>query len=267
MIVKYYADNGIISISLILLTISTSLIFSFFFSKVDSKQDVFQEFMSISISTSATIFAVIIAAFGFYAAMTDIKFSESLLKMGQLENALFPFLIVSVLWSLTIITSLIFKLVIKSSIDMNIKILFYVDMLLLALSIFFTISLIYDTLKLTIYRAYFSSKGVVGNLNEFRKDKIVIEESKKNSINKFIVLYIISSVLLISLILFFVIFLGWSNTFFGFIYGMVFFAWNILTYKSIKYMNNHNYLLGMNLISSTYKVIVFLLSVFICYLF
>ncbi|MHA7584310.1 hypothetical protein ACX12E_28575 [Paenibacillus vandeheii] len=262
MIFKYYSDNGLISMPLFFITILVSLFLTFLFGQNETSKDLFQEFMSINVSTSATIFAVIIAAFGFYAAMTDITFSKSLLRMGQLENSLFPFLIVSILWTLTIFTSLIFKLANKAFDDMDLIMFFYIGMTLLALSLLFTVALIYDTLKLTIYRAYFSDKGVIESLDKFRRESVEINESTKRKMVIFLKFYIVVSIVIL---LFFVSVVEWRflNRFFTFFFGMFFLAWNYLTYKSIRYMQKQNYFIGMNVISSTYKVSLYILSLVI----
>lgn len=262
MIFKYYSDNGLISMPLFFITILVSLFLTFLFGQNETSKDLFQEFMSINVSTSATIFAVIIAAFGFYAAMTDITFSKSLLRMGQLENSLFPFLIVSILWTLTIFTSLVFKLANKAFHDMDLIMFFYIGMTLLALSLLFTVALIYDTLKLTIYRAYFSDKGVIESLDKFRRESVEINESTKRKMIIFLKFYIVVSIVIL---LFFLSVVEWRflNRFFTFFFGMFFLAWNYLTYKSIRYMQKQNYFIGMNVISSTYKVSLYILSLVI----
>ncbi|MFK4474909.1 hypothetical protein ABH897_004677 [Paenibacillus sp. RC73] len=262
LIFKYYSDNGLISMPLFFITILVSLFLTFLFGQNETSKDIFQEFMSINVSTSATIFAVIIAAFGFYAAMTDITFSKSLLRMGQLENSLFPFLIVSILWTLTIFTSLVFKLANKAFDNMDLIICFYIGMTLLALSLLFTVALIYDTLKLTIYRAYFSDKGVIESLDKFRRESVEINESTMRKMSIFLKFYIVVS---IAILLFFVSVIEWRflSSFLTFFLGMVFLAWNYLTYKSIRYMQKQSYFIGMNVISSTYKVSLYILSLVI----
>ncbi len=113
----------------------------------------FTTFYDISISASTDIFAILIAAFGLFAAITDKKFIEKIYTLGQLRNVLFPFWLCSVMWIINLFFSLFSKVVLDINTIKNIhNLMFFISFFFFMLSIGYTLGLIGDVLKLTVFK-------------------------------------------------------------------------------------------------------------------
>lgn len=151
---RYTSEQEIISIVHLLVSLLISCFFVFLLKYINDTSESMSFIFNSILSASIGILAVLIAAFGLFAAITDINFSRKIYKLGQLRNVLFPFWFCSSMWVLNIFSSMIFILL-QKIININpyfIKILFYLFFVLFVITIGYTLALIGDILKLSIHR-------------------------------------------------------------------------------------------------------------------
>lgn len=117
-----------------------------------------QELYNIIITTGIGVFAVIIAAFGIFAAITDKEFYKDIYRVGEIGNILFPFWFNAVLWvvSILITTIFLFLFFAKQISYFYIKIMIFIAVLLVVLNIGYTLSVIGDMIKFTIRKVQIS---------------------------------------------------------------------------------------------------------------
>lgn len=153
-LLKHYKnDHELFSVFHIFLSLIISIVFIFII-KSYSLNMITKDVSKVIISSSTSILAILIAAFGLFAAITDISFSKKIYNIGQLRNLLFPFWFSSILWVLSLLYG-IFVNVILNIDKINvllIDILFFTLFFLFIINIGYTLALIGDILKLTIRR-------------------------------------------------------------------------------------------------------------------
>jgi hypothetical protein len=153
-LLKHYKnDHELFSVFHIFLSLIISIVFIFII-KSYSLNMITKDVSKIIISSSTSILAILIAAFGLFAAITDISFSKKIYNIGQLRNLLFPFWFSSILWVISLLYG-IFVNVILNIDKINvllIDILLFTLFFLFIINIGYTLGLIGDILKLTIRR-------------------------------------------------------------------------------------------------------------------
>ncbi|MBU3071934.1 hypothetical protein [Clostridium estertheticum] len=151
---KYTSEQEIISIIHLLVSLLISCFFVLLLKYVNNISESMSFIFNSILSASIGILSVLIAAFGLFAAITDINFSKKIYKLGQLRNILFPFWFCSSMWVLNIFSSMTFILLQKITYINSycLNIVFYLFFVLFVITIGYTLALIGDILKLSIHR-------------------------------------------------------------------------------------------------------------------
>lgn len=164
--IRYIKDQELISIFHLTVSLAISLILLYLVSRYNLEE--FKKTVcSIFISASTDIFGVLLAAFGLYAVITDIAFSKKILKLGQLRNLLFPFWLCSTMWAINLLSCIIVNGIfmikdISQSLTSNIL---FIIILFFIITLGYTLALIGDILKLTIFRVQLEVQEEQGEVN------------------------------------------------------------------------------------------------------
>jgi hypothetical protein len=155
LLVNYLKDNELITFFHLIITLALGNVIVLSLTKdIVTYTYIFNVTQTLSIA----ILSILIAAFGLMAAITDLGFSQLILKMNQLRNFMFPFWLTSVLWFCNIFIAMIGYLILlsKSNIDLILTIIIYVNIYIVTISSGYTLGLIGDILKTTITKVQIS---------------------------------------------------------------------------------------------------------------
>lgn len=152
---SYKQEHELISV----FNFSLSLVIAFFIVLIFDGFDILNLSHQVTnniLYASSAVFGVIIASFGLFAAITDKDFLKLIHKLGQLKNILFPFWFCSFLWSI-LLTYCIVTSVFGENFNNHLFLKYHLFWVLFVFCICmgYTLSLIGDILKLTIYKANF----------------------------------------------------------------------------------------------------------------
>jgi hypothetical protein len=154
---RYSTDQEVFSVKLFALSLIITCIFLYIIKNNNNVQVITKFVFNSILSASTDILAVIIASFGLFAAITDIAFTRTIYQLGQLENVLFPFWFCAILWVVNLFNSLLINLIIDSQLfSSQIIYMLTAGIFLFCISILYTLELIGDILRLTVYRAKLS---------------------------------------------------------------------------------------------------------------
>lgn len=214
MLIRYVKGNELISIfHLITALVIGNILIWVSINYVES----FHFLYKLQFTISLSIFSVLIAAFGLFAAITDLNFSKIIYEKNQLANFLFPFWLTSVIWTGCILISFVGQIfwfnggiVTKKSI-----VILSISNYAIIINIGYTLALIGDIIRTTIMRIqmdYFNSD--ISQLNNDETERI--DYIKPNNNIKFFKLYIWVSIITFLMI---VITIFYQNVITSFITG------------------------------------------------
>lgn len=248
MFIKYCRNNELITIFHLLLSIIIgNVIIWITINYIDSLFSLYSILFTISVS----IFAVLITAFGLFAAITDISFLRIIYEMNELTNFLFPFWLTSVLWTGCIIISMLGQIVwpnASNNADLNIGIL-SISIYIVIIAIGYTLGLIGDIIRTTIIKVqmdYYKE-----NIQKLDYSHQLIEISTRN--HRFFNIYL--SISCIAVLVVIISFLYPVN-FFVFIAGVNVTAWSYITYKFYGKCKSNNDVLILTNIKRILKALI-----------
>jgi hypothetical protein len=245
----YLSGQELFSIYHILIASILPMIFTFLVVKFNLYSMV-EDILAIIISASTDILAVLIAAFGLFAAVTDRTFLDKIYKAGELANVLYPFWFSSSMWVLTLVTGMLFNVLLNiNPIGLHwIRAIFFAMLFLFLLSIGYTLALIGDILKLTIYRTQIE---IIVQNNHSKKDMFENLKSNEEEIDPkyrhFLnAIRIFGAVIFIYSLCWYYFFFGYQWSFF--LAGVFYLAYTFITYKFYLLLKkNDQFLLGRRL--------------------